>query len=120
MSDGKLPGWALLVARDGKIAHLGTGGMRDVEAALPVERDTIFRIYSMTKPITSVATMALFEQGAFELTDPVARFLPEFAETRVFTGGSDLKAQTVPATVPIRIWHLLTHTSGLTYGFHRN
>jgi CubicO group peptidase (beta-lactamase class C family) len=119
VSDGKLPGWALLVARDGTIAHLGTGGRRDVEAGLPVELDTLFRIYSMTKPITSVAAMALYEQGAFELTDPVSRYLPEFADLRVYTGGSDLKPVTVPATEPLRVWHLLTHTSGLTYGFHR-
>jgi CubicO group peptidase (beta-lactamase class C family) len=119
VQDGKLPGWSLLVARDGRIAHLGTGGQRDVEAGLPVERDTVFRIYSMTKPITSVAAMILFERGAFELTDPISRHLPEFADMRVFTGGSDLKPATVPATEPIRAWHLLTHTSGLTYGFHR-
>jgi len=119
VSDGKLPGWSVLVARDGRIVHLGTGGLRDVESGLPVELDTLFRIYSMTKPITSVAAMALYERGAFELTDPVAKFLPEFSGMRVFTGGSDLKPATVPATEPIRIWHLLTHTSGLTYGFHR-
>ena len=119
VQDGKLPGWSLLVARDGKIAHLATGGLRDVEAGSPVEKDTVFRIYSMTKPITSVAAMMLFERGAFELTDPISRFLPEFADMRVFTGGSDLKPTTVGATEPIRVWHLLTHTSGLTYGFHR-
>ena len=76
------------------------------------------RIYSMTKPITSVAAMMLYERGAFELTDPLARYLPAFADMRVFDGGSDLKPVTVPAIEPIRIWHLLTHTSGLTYGFH--
>jgi CubicO group peptidase (beta-lactamase class C family) len=119
VDERKLPGWALLVARDGRIVHVGLGGLRDVEAGLPVEKDTIFRIYSMTKPITSVAAMALFERGAFELTDPVAKYLPEFADVRVWTGGSDLKPVTVPATEPVRIWHLLTHTSGLTYGFHR-
>jgi CubicO group peptidase (beta-lactamase class C family) len=119
VQDGKLPGWSLLVARDGRIAHLGSGGLRDVEAGAPVGKDTVFRIYSMTKPITSVAAMMLFERGAFELTDPISRFLPEFADMRVFTGGSDLKPTTVAATEPIRVWHLLTHTSGLTYGFHR-
>jgi CubicO group peptidase (beta-lactamase class C family) len=84
-----------------------------------VETDTLWRIYSMTKPITSVAAMMLYEEGGFELTDPVSRFIPSFADARVFDGGSDLKAVTVPATEPVRIWHLLTHTSGLTYGFHR-
>ena len=119
VEDGKLPGWSVLVSRRGKVVHLGRGGLRDVAAGRPVEADTVFRIYSMTKPITSVAAMLLFEQGAFELTDPVARYLPEFADVRVFAGGSDVKPVTVPATEPMRVWHLLTHTSGLTYGFHR-
>ena len=114
----KLPGWSLLVSRRGSIVHSSQGGLRDVEAGEPVRDDTIFRIYSMTKPITSVAAMMLFERGAFELTDPVSKYLPEFADMRVFTGGSDLRPVTVPATEPIRIWHLLTHTAGLTYGFH--
>ena len=118
VDEGKLPGWSLLVGRRGRIVHLATSGLRDVEAGLPVEADTIFRIYSMTKPIVSVAVMMLFEQGAFELTDPVSRFIPSFADARVFAGGSELKPVTVPAVEPVRIWHLLTHTSGLTYGFH--
>jgi CubicO group peptidase (beta-lactamase class C family) len=121
VEDGKLPGWALVIARDGKIAHLGLGGLRDVQTNAPTTVDTVYRIYSMTKPITSVAAMMLYEQGAFELTDPIARYLPEFADARVYVGGSDLKPVTVPATEPIRVWHLLTHTSGLTYGFlHAN
>ncbi|MBE7187359.1 serine hydrolase [Jatrophihabitans endophyticus] len=118
VTDSKLPGYSLLVSRNGSVAHRSLGGLRDVEAGEPVRDDTIFRIYSMTKPITSVAVMMLFEQGAFELTDPVSKFLPEFADVRVWDGGSDLRPVTVPATEPIRIWHLLTHTSGLTYGFH--
>jgi CubicO group peptidase (beta-lactamase class C family) len=118
VDDGRLPGWLVLVARDGQIAHLATYGQRDVEAGLPVETDTLFRIYSMTKPITSVAAMMLYEEGAFELKDPVSRFLPSFADLRVYTQGSALKPQTEPATEPVRVWHLLTHTSGLTYGFH--
>jgi CubicO group peptidase (beta-lactamase class C family) len=73
----------------------------------------------MTKPVTSVAAMMLYEEGAFQLTDPIARWLPEFAEPRVYVAGSDVKPVTVPATEPIRVWHLLTHMSGLTYGFHR-
>lgn len=119
VDDGLLPGWSLLVSRRGQVAHLDTYGRRDVEAGLPVELDTLFRIYSMTKPVTSVAAMMLYEEGAFELTDPVSKYLPAFADMRVFAGGSDLRPVTVPATEPIRIWHLLTHTSGLTYGFHR-
>jgi len=119
VDDGRLPGWSVLVSRRGQIVHLSSYGQRDIEAGLPVELDTVFRIYSMTKPITTVAAMMLYEQGAFELNDPVHRFLPAFADMRVFDGGSDLRTKTVPANEPIRIWHLLTHTAGLTYGFHR-
>ena len=93
-------------------------GHRDVEAGLPVEDDTVFRIYSMTKPITSVATMMLYEEGLFELKDPVSRWIPSFADVRVFTGGTAENPSTAPATEPVRIGHLLTHTAGLTYGFH--
>ncbi len=73
----------------------------------------------MTKPITSVAAMILYEEGGFELTDPVSSFIPSFADVRVYAGGSDLRQVTVPAAEPVRIWHLLSHTAGLTYGFHR-
>jgi CubicO group peptidase (beta-lactamase class C family) len=118
VDDGRLAGWLAVVTRDGQIVHVGTGGQRDMEAGAPVELDTIWRIYSMTKPVTSVAAMMLYEEGAFELTDEIARWLPEFADVRVFTGGSSLKPVTGSATEPIRAWHLLTHTSGLTYGFH--
>jgi CubicO group peptidase (beta-lactamase class C family) len=107
-----------VIARDGRLVHVAKGGLRDVEASTPVEDDTIFRIYSMTKPITSVAAMMLWEEGAFELKDPVERIIPAFADARVWAGGSQQKPMTVPAREPVRMWHLLTHTSGLTYGFH--
>jgi CubicO group peptidase (beta-lactamase class C family) len=119
VDDGRLPGWLITVSRHGRLAHVSCHGSRDLEAGLPVETDTVWRIYSMTKPVTSVAAMMLYEEGAFELTDPVSAFIPSFAGTRVYAGGSDLRQVTVPATEPVRIWHLLTHTSGLTYGFHR-
>src|SRR4051794_4807642 len=118
VADGRLPGWLVIVARDGVIAHIAAHGLRDAEAGAPVELDTIWRIYSMTKPVTSVAAMMLWEEGAFELKDPVARFIPAFADARVWSGGSALKPVTEPMTDPVRMWHLLTHTSGLTYGFH--
>jgi CubicO group peptidase (beta-lactamase class C family) len=116
---GRIPGWQLVVSRAGKVAYLGRGGDRHVEDGLPVENDTIFRIYSMTKPIISVAAMMLLEEGAYELTTPVGDLLPSFRDMRVYIGGSDLKPVTVPAAEPVRLWHLLTHTAGLTYGFHR-
>ncbi len=119
VDDGRLAGWLITVSRHGKLAHLSCYGQRDIEAGLPVEPDTLWRIYSMTKPVTSVAAMILYEEGAFSLTDPVSRFIPAFADVRVYDGGSDLRAVTVPAVEPVRIWHLLTHTSGLTYGFLR-
>ncbi|MBO0807886.1 MAG: beta-lactamase family protein [Actinobacteria bacterium] len=119
VDDGRLPGWLVTVSRRGKLAHVSWYGSRDLEAGLPVEPDTLWRIYSMTKPVTSVAAMMLWEEGRFELTDPVSRFIPSFAGVRVYTGGSDVRHVTVPATEPVRIWHLLTHTAGLTYGFHR-
>jgi CubicO group peptidase (beta-lactamase class C family) len=119
VDDGRLPGWLLTVSRNGRLAHVSGYGLRDVEAGLPVETDTLWRIYSMTKPITSVAAMILYEEGAFELTDPVSDFIPSFADVRVYAGGSDIKSVLVPAVEPVRTWHLLTHTAGLTYGFHR-
>lgn len=118
VDDGRLPGWLVLVSRGGRITHLSTYGLRDVEAGLPVEHDTLFRVYSMTKPVTSLAAMLLYEEGRFELTDPVSRYLPSFADQRVFVRGTAEKPVTVPAAEPVRIWHLLTHTAGLSYGFH--
>lgn len=117
VDDGRLAGWHIVVARNGEVAHSTTYGQRDVTSGAPVTPDTLWRIYSMTKPVTSVAAMMLWEEGRFELTDEVSRWLPEFADMRVYDKGSIGKPYTVPAVEPIRIWHLLTHTSGLTYGF---
>jgi CubicO group peptidase (beta-lactamase class C family) len=117
VDDGRLPGWLVLVSRRGEIAHLSAYGARDLASGAPVETDTLFRIYSMSKPITSVAAMILYEEGVFELTDPVSRFIPSFAEMRVYDKGTAEKPVTRPAAEPVRIWHLLTHTAGLVYGF---
>ena len=116
VDDGRLTGWQIAVTRRGQVVHASTYGLRDREAGLPVEPDTLWRVYSMTKPVTSVAAMMLWEEGAFQLTDPVSRWIPSFADLRVFDKGSAAKPFTVPATEPVRVWHLLTHTSGLTYG----
>ena len=119
VDDGRLPGWLITVSRYGRLAYASGYGCSDVEAGRPAGTDTVWRVYSMTKPITSVAAMMLYEEGAFELTDPVSSFIPSFDGVRVYAGGSDLRQVTVPVTEPVRIWHLLTHTAGLTYGFHR-
>jgi CubicO group peptidase (beta-lactamase class C family) len=118
VDDGLLPGWLVAVTRHGQVAHLSTYGQRDIEGGLPVELDTLFRIYSMTKPVTSVAAMMLYEEGAFELTDPVYRSIPSFRDAQVYRSGSSINPTLEPASEPVRIWHLLTHTAGLTYGFH--
>jgi CubicO group peptidase (beta-lactamase class C family) len=119
VDDGRLPGWLITVSRRGRLAYVSACGSRDMEAGQPATTDTVWRIYSMSKPITSVAAMMLYEEGGFELTDPVSSFIPSFAGVRVYAGGSDQRQVTVPVTEPVRIWHLLTHTAGLTYGFHR-
>ena len=120
VDDGRLAGWQVVVSRHGRRVHSSTYGQRDLEAGLPVEPDTLWRIYSMTKPVTSVVAMQLFEEGAFALNDEVSRYLPAFADMRVFRSGTAEAPKTVPATEPIRMWHLLTHTAGLTYGFTRS
>lgn len=113
--EGRLAGYQVLVSRFGQALYSRCHGHRDTEAELPVEIDTRWRIFSMTKPVTAVAAMMLYERGAFELTDPIAWYLPEFTEMRVYSDDG----ATVRAKEPIRIWHLLTHTAGFTYGFHR-
>ena len=116
VSEQKIAGGVILLARHGKIAHLGTYGMMDVEAEKPMKPDTIFRIASMTKQITSVAVMMLYEEGHFRLREPVSNFIPAFKVMNVLPPESDDEsAAPVPATHQITIWNLLTHTSGLTY-----
>ena len=92
VDDGRLPGWLILVSRRGQVAHLGSYGLRDREHSLPVEVDTVWRLASMTKPITSVAALMLYEEGAFELKDPVERWIPAFADMRVYRGGFGAKS----------------------------
>jgi CubicO group peptidase (beta-lactamase class C family) len=116
---GRFPGWLCAVGRDGGVAWVGHGGRRDVERGLPVEADTLWRIYSMSKPVTSVAAMLLHEESRFDLNDEVSRWIPSFADVRVYVDGPADAPVTRPAKEPIRVWHLLTHTAGLTYGFQR-
>jgi CubicO group peptidase (beta-lactamase class C family) len=117
VTNGRLKGSQLVITRGGRIAHVSARGHRDAEAGLAVEPDTIWRIYSMTKPITSVAAMMLYEEGALSLFDPVAKFIPSFGDLRVYRMGMAAAPVTVAAAEPMLVWHLLTHTSGLTYGF---
>jgi CubicO group peptidase (beta-lactamase class C family) len=116
VADGRLPGWSAVVSRHGKVAHVAHRGRRHVENDLPVGGDTIWRLASLTKPIVSVAAMMLYERGEFDLNEPVSKYIPEFADTRVYRNGPATAPNTDPLTDPIRIWHLLTHTSGLTVG----
>lgn len=110
-------GMVTLVSRRGRVAFLDVCGAADIARDKPMSADTIFRIYSMTKPLTSVAIMMLYEEGRFQLDDPISRFVPAFAGQRVLSGGSRGKIDTVPAARDITFRDLLTHTSGLTYGF---
>lgn len=113
----KLTGTLTLVARQGRIAYFEPQGHLEVEHQRPMQRDTIFRIYSMSKPITSVALMMLYEQGLFQLDDPVHRLIPSWEKLRVFVSGNHPTFVTAPPERPMTIRDLLTHTSGLTYGF---
>jgi CubicO group peptidase (beta-lactamase class C family) len=105
-----------LVARKGKVAHFGATGVMDVTSARPIQRDAIFRIASMTKPITCTAVMMLFEEGHFLLDDPVAAFLPEFAATKAFVRETTKGVEVADLERPITIRHLLMHTAGVTSG----
>jgi len=120
VADGRLAGYLATVSRGGQVAYVGKGGYRNRESAAPMTDDTLFRIYSMTKPITTIAAMRLWEEGRFELTDPIAPIIGCFDTPSVFAGGTANNVFTVPAKEPIRIWHLMTHTAGLTYGFQWN
>src|SRR5215468_3061765 len=114
---GKVAGTLTLVARHGQIAYCEPQGYLELERTRPMQHDSIFRIYSMSKPITSVALMMLYEQGLFQLDDPVHKYIPAWANLRVFVSGTHPVFVTVPPARPMTIRDLLTHTSGLTYGF---
>ena len=116
---GRFPGTQLLVYRRGKIVHSSIQGFADRERKVPVRHDTIFRIYSMTKPITSVAFMMLFEEGRVALDEPVHKYIPEWKNLGVFQAGTAPAFLTRPPSRPMLIVDLLRHTSGLTYGFQQ-
>ena len=114
---GELAGAATLVARHGRIARRSVLGLKDIGAGTPLAEDTIFRIYSMTKPVTAVAMMILHDQGLWKPEDPIAKFLPAFEGVKVFDGldGSG-QPKLVPADHAPTVGELMTHTAGLTYG----
>ncbi|MXV81789.1 beta-lactamase family protein [Candidatus Poribacteria bacterium] len=117
VDNGKIPCALTMIAREGKLVHFEKFGMQDIAAAKPVEFDTIFRLYSMTKPITSVAVMMLYEEGHFQLTTPVSEFVPAFKDMKVYTeDGSAI----VDADREVTIKHLLTHTAGLIYDSNKD
>lgn len=113
---GKIAGCQTLVARHGEIAYQSALGSMDLERGKRMADDTIFRIYSMSKPITSVALMTLYEQGAFQLNDPVSRIIPEWRDQRVYVSGEGDTLETRQPQQPVTIRQLLSHTGGLTYG----
>lgn len=111
VKDGEIAGMNLLITRYGKEQHYYEVGKADIAAKKPIKRDTIFRLYSMTKPITSAAVMLLLEDGMIDLVDPVEKYLPGFKEQRIYVDGRETRI-----TAPMQIHHLLSMTSGLTYG----
>ena len=117
VDDGRHAGAVTLIARNGRIVDWRSYGKRDLEAGLAMEKDTICRIYSMSKIVTSVAVLMLLEEARFRLDDPIGDTLPELARMQVLTGGTAEKPLLADAKKPITIRHLLTHTSGLTYDF---
>ena len=117
VDEGKLAGVVTAAARDGKIFHFESVGQRDIAAGSPMTDDALFRIYSMTKPITGVAMMILYERGLFKLSDPVSLHIPEFADLQVYAGMDDNGNMiTEPPDHPMTVRELMNHTGGLTYG----
>lgn len=117
VSEDKIAGALTLISVGGETVHFSPLGLRDRERNEPMTRDTVFRIYSMSKPITSVALMQLYERGRVQLDDPVERYIPGFRDLRVMVSGTYPNFQTRPADRPMTVRDLLTHQSGLTYGF---
>lgn len=120
VDSGKLAGIVTLLARHGEVFHYERFGQADIQSSKPMELDAIFRIHSMSKPITSVAVMMLYEQGFFGLDDPIAKFIPELDELEVCVGMGQTGPTITAQDSPITIRQLLTHTSGLSYGFYKD
>jgi CubicO group peptidase (beta-lactamase class C family) len=117
VQNDRLPGIMTLVQRRGKVVQVGKYGKMDIEAGRAMEEDALFRIYSMTKPVTSVAAMMLFEEGRLNVTDPVSKYIPAFKKTKVYDGMGVLGMKLVEQQPEMTIHHLLTHMAGLSYGW---
>lgn len=117
VDEGKMPGAIVAVTRHGEEAYRDAYGMADIDRAVPVRDDTVFRLFSMTKPITSIALLQLVERGIIRLEQPVADFIPEFADTEVYVSGDHNAYETRPPDRPMEVVDLLRHTSGLSYAF---
>lgn len=115
VDSGKLPGFLAIVARHGKLAYVASLGWMDVEHQRTMRSDAVFRIYSMTKPITSAAVLQLYERGALRLEDPVSKYIPAFAHVKVYVGGGAAMPVLQDPERPIGLADLLTHTAGLSY-----
>ena len=118
VDEGKLAGVVTMVARRGKVAHFERFGVMDIETRKPMQLDTIFRIYSMSKPITSVAVMMLYEEGRFLLNDPVSKYIPEFKDLKVFIKKTEEGLGLADLEREITVRDLLSHTAGLGYGWN--
>ncbi len=112
IDQGKHVGFVTMVARHGKIVHFEASGRMGLDNESPIQKDTLFRIYSMTKPVTTVAAMMLYEEGYFQLSDPISKFMPEFKDMQVFHEDGN-----TPAQGEITVEQLMTHTAGFSYGF---
>ena len=120
LKNGKFPGFISAIARKGKVVHYETIGFSDLETQEPLKRDSLFRIYSMSKPVTGVALMILLEEGKVRLNDPVSLYIPEFAETKVLIINEDGTTELTDQTKEMTIRDLATHTSGIAYDFTAN
>src|SRR5258708_4059657 len=117
---GRLAGGVSMVSGDGKVVEFDASGKRDIAASAPMQKDSIFRIYSMSKPITGVAMMILFEEGKWQLNDPVAKYIPEFAKLKVYSTDANNNVVMKDQAHPVTMRELMSHSGGFTYGYFSN
>ena len=120
VDQGRLAGAVTMVSRHGKVVEFDASGKRDIAANAPMQKDSIFRIYSMSKPITGVAMMILFEEGKWQLNDPVAKYIPEFAKLKVYSTDANNNVVMKDQAHPVTMRELMSHSGGFTYGFFSN